>query len=185
VVLPYVHPIHRAEPRRRGYAGDDAQGRRGRRGEFYGLRDFREGDDVRDVHWRSSARRGRTLVREHEDEAARRVTLFLDNALPGGAACRDPALCDGLERAVSLCASLAAHFLERGFAVRLVARGESVPFAVGVPQLDRLLRVLALLPTVDEEVALAGAAPRGGDSFYVARRGAAPPRDDYGAVLDA
>ena len=67
-------------PPRARVAGLEAQGRKGRRGEFHGLREFRDGDDPRDIHWRSTAEAGRTLVREHEEEAARRVTIFLDNA---------------------------------------------------------------------------------------------------------
>ncbi len=124
VVLPLVFPITVPPPPPAGMMGEEAQGRRGRHGDFHGLREFRGGDDPRDVHWRSSARLGRPMIREHEEEAARRVTLFVDNALPGGAECKDQALLDGLERAVSMAASLAAHYLERGFAIRLVARGE-------------------------------------------------------------
>ena len=34
------------------------------------------------MHWKSSARTGRLLVREYEDELARRVVIAVDNALP-------------------------------------------------------------------------------------------------------
>jgi uncharacterized protein (DUF58 family) len=175
IVLPQVHPVMQPSPPLRPSMGEEQRSTRGRRGEFYGLRDFREGDDARDVHWRSTARRGRPMVREHEDEAARRVTLFVDNGLPGGAACDDAGLLDGLERAISLAASLAAHYLERGYAARLVARGDAVGWASGMPHLDRLLRFLALLPTVEEQVAFAAPPEPGTESIHVARRGA-PPR---------
>ena len=51
-----------------------------RQGEFRGLRAFRAGDDPRDIHWRTSARRGIPLVRENEDEEAREATVVLDNS---------------------------------------------------------------------------------------------------------
>ena len=88
--------------------------RLGRRGEFFGLREWKDGDDRRAIHWRSTARAGRLLVREVHDEIERRVTIVVDNALPAavvraldaGERLRE----DGptLERAVSLAASHAA-----------------------------------------------------------------------------
>lgn len=46
--------------------------------EFFGLRDYRAGDSVRHVHWRSSARRGALVVREFEQEIPGSVTLLID-----------------------------------------------------------------------------------------------------------
>jgi uncharacterized protein (DUF58 family) len=54
--------------------------RRSRRGEFHGLREFRKGDDPRDIHWRTSARRGAPFVRETEDDEGQDVWLVFDNA---------------------------------------------------------------------------------------------------------
>ena len=173
IVLPLVFPIPQPPPSVTGLVGDRAQGKRSRRGDFHGLREYRDGDDPRDVHWRSTARKGHPMVREHEDEAARRVTLFLDNALPGGALCVDPLLLAAFERAVSLAASLATWYLEHGFALRLVARGEALPWATNPAQLMRVLRALALLPAVDETTPFAASSERGVESLYVARRGAA------------
>ena len=80
-----VYPARVAVPRpppRAHVRGDATANRLGRRGEFFGLRERRTGDDRRDVHWKSSARTGRLLVREYEDELARRVVIGVDNALP-------------------------------------------------------------------------------------------------------
>ena len=172
IVLPAVRPIAIAPPPLRGLHGDDASGRLGRRGDFHGLREYRDGDDPRDVHWRSSARRGRAMVREHEEESTLRIALYLDNALPDGEGCFDLALRDALERAVSLAASLAVHYLERGYAVRLVTRGSAAPWATSTAQSLALLRYLALLPTVDESVPFATAGETRREALLVARRGA-------------
>ena len=185
IVLPRVHPIDRPPPPLRGFAGDEPHGIKARRGEFYGLREFHDGDDLRDVHWRSTARQGRLMVREHEDEEARRVTVVLDNALPGGGDCDSEPLLEALERAVSMVASLASHYLGRGFAVRVIARGEAMPWASGPAQLDRLLRSLAVLPTVTEEVPFAAPPERGIETLYVARRGATRPERGFGRVVEA
>lgn len=148
IVFPAVEPVTLRLPERTRTLGEEARGRRGRRGELFGLHAYREGDDPRDIHWRSSARRGRRMVREHEEESARRVSIFLDNGLSAGAG-DDPAAEEALERAVTRAASLGADYLARGYSVRIVARGEPTPpWWSGPAALDRMLRALALLPTV-------------------------------------
>lgn len=77
------------------------------------LRDYREGDDLRRVHWRSSARRGALLVRSDERAGMRPVTVLLD--LP----VRDAAT----EWTISLAASVALAMLESGHPVRLTGPG--------------------------------------------------------------
>ena len=46
--------------------------------EFVSLRDYRPGDPVRHVHWRSAARAGRLVVKEFQDEYIVRHALILD-----------------------------------------------------------------------------------------------------------
>ena len=47
-------------------------------GEFYALRPWTSGDNPRQVHWRSSARHGELMVRQHEQQTDRRLMLLLD-----------------------------------------------------------------------------------------------------------
>ena len=61
-----------ARAARRHHGARAAQVAPSRSGEFAGLRDFRPGDDPRDIHWRSTARRGVPLVRENEDDEGSR-----------------------------------------------------------------------------------------------------------------
>jgi uncharacterized protein (DUF58 family) len=77
------------------------------------LRDYREGDDLRRVHWRSSARRGSLLVRSDERAGMRPVTVLLDQ----------PARPTAVEWSISLAASLAVAMLEAGHPVRLLGAG--------------------------------------------------------------
>ena len=184
IVYPQLAQLGHAAPPRARVAGLEAQGRRGRQGDFHGLREFRDGDDARDIHWRSTAKVGRTLIREHEEEAARRVTIFLDNALPDGELCPDELAKDGLERAISLAASLAADYLERGYAVRVVTRGDVVPpWLQGSPQLPRLLRTLALLATTTTAVPFPAVGETGAEPILVVRKGG--PRASFQRVLEA
>jgi uncharacterized protein (DUF58 family) len=108
-----------------------------RRGDFYGLREFRTGDDPRDIHWRVSARRGRFFIRESEDESSRSVVVVLDD---------DPAAGEeGFEAAVSLAASIAVQLIKRGFQVALAAGGAYLPPGGGAVQAHQILEALALV----------------------------------------
>lgn len=86
------------------------------------VREYRRGDDLRRVHWRSSARVGELMVRREEQPWQSRATLFLDNR---SIAHRGQGVASSLEAAVSAAASVAVHLTQRGFTVRLVtAAGE-------------------------------------------------------------
>lgn len=174
-------------------SGDSTTNRLGRRGEFFGLRERRAGDDRRDVHWKSSARSGRLLVREYEDEHARRVVIGVDNALPE--AVRD-AVTDGaltpameaqvsaVERAISVAASLAAGYLEQGWQVELAARGCHVPGGSGRMHEAKLGRALALLPYVGDDVAFPVIPARIESVLVAPRNVAAAGRPTTTTVMD-
>jgi uncharacterized protein (DUF58 family) len=170
LVYPAVVPVPVPPPTALSQ-GEEQRMRTGRRGEFFGLREHREGDDSRDVHWRSSARQGRMMIREYEEEAHRRITILVDNSLPPGATAEDE---DDLEKAISLAASLGAAYLSRQYVVRLVARGSEVPAAGGPLQLGRLLKALALLPTVSPDQPFHAPTDPRSENLLVARRGGTP-----------
>lgn len=86
------------------------------------VRDYRRGDDLRRVHWRSSARTGELMVRREEQPWQSRATVLLDNR---SASHRGQGIASSLETAVSCAASIAEHLHQRGFVVRLItASGE-------------------------------------------------------------
>jgi hypothetical protein len=86
------------------------------------VREYRRGDDLRRVHWRSSAHSGQLMVRREEQPWQSRATLFLDNRK---IAHRGVGAASSLEHAVSIAASIGVHLVQRGFSVRLVtAAGE-------------------------------------------------------------
>jgi uncharacterized protein (DUF58 family) len=86
------------------------------------VRDYRRGDELRRVHWPSSARMGELMVRREEQPWQSRATLFVDNRM---SAHRGQGAASSLEAAVSAAASIAVHLCQRGYSVRLVtATGE-------------------------------------------------------------
>jgi uncharacterized protein (DUF58 family) len=132
--------------------------------EFYTMRAYEEGDDLRRIHWPSVARTGELMIRQ--DEASRRAaaSVFLDNRGTGLGG--NP---EAFERAVSAAASIGALYLRTGFRLRL-ATTDRTPSVV---ELDRFLETLALArpsratgmtPTLRQ---LAGASAGGGAMVVV------------------
>lgn len=88
-------------------------------------RGYRHGDDLRRVHWRSTARYGELMVRREEQPQRARCTVLLDTRR---IAYQGTGPDSAFEWAVSGAASALVHMLERGFAVRLLTDdGSSVP----------------------------------------------------------
>ncbi len=81
------------------------------------VREYRRGDDLRRVHWRSSAHAGELMVRREEQPWQSRATLFLDNR---SHVHRGTGPASSFEYAVGAGASIALHLARRGFRVRLV-----------------------------------------------------------------
>ncbi|MFI9200793.1 DUF58 domain-containing protein [Streptomyces sp. NPDC053048] len=88
-------------------------------------RGYRHGDDLRRVHWRSTARHGELMVRREEQPRRAHCTVLLDTR---GIAYEGAGPDSPFEWAVSGAASAAVHLLERGFSVRLLTdTGSSMP----------------------------------------------------------
>jgi uncharacterized protein (DUF58 family) len=80
-------------------------------------REYRHGDDLRRVHWRSTARRGELMVRREEQPWQSRCTVILDTR---AIAHRGDGPGSSFEWAVSAAASIGLHLAQAGFAVRLL-----------------------------------------------------------------
>ncbi|WP_328478986.1 DUF58 domain-containing protein [Actinoplanes sp. NBC_00393] len=80
-------------------------------------REYRRGDDLRRVHWRSTARTGELMVRREEQPWESRATVVLDTRLN---AHRGEGPTASFEWAVSATASIAVHLRQAGYKLRLV-----------------------------------------------------------------
>jgi uncharacterized protein (DUF58 family) len=88
-------------------------------------RGYRYGDDLRRVHWRSTARYGELMVRREEQPHRSRCTVLLDTRR---AAYRGAGPGSAFEWSVSGAASVLTHMLQRGYSVRLLTdTGALVP----------------------------------------------------------
>ncbi len=144
-------------------ASRSAQDRSGSE-EFYGVREYRQGDNLKWIHWRGSARLGRLVVREHVPLRATQVIVLVDPWPLGepepptgprwrmrwGAVAEEPIRPpDHLaERLIAAAATAVCDGLERGHRVGLIACGRvpvAIPPAGGRAHRRRLLHELALL----------------------------------------
>lgn len=81
---------------------------RGQGTEFDSLRDYVEGDDVRSIDWRASARHGSTVVRTWQPEKDRHIVLVLDTSRTSAVRVGDAPRLDAAMDAALLLASLAS-----------------------------------------------------------------------------
>ncbi|RMF84164.1 MAG: DUF58 domain-containing protein, partial [Nitrospinota bacterium] len=148
VVLPALGELDLVPLLRGGEAQQQWQkvvAQRGGEEEFHSLREYRSGDNPRRIHWRSSARQQRLMVREFEQEERPAVSILLDTRLSGQPTPQEQA---ALETAISFAATLTLRLLERGFQVTLAAYTPhlTVQTVSGGPQKALpVLKTLALL----------------------------------------
>ncbi len=104
-------------------------------------REYRHGDDLRRVHWRSTARVGELMVRREEQPWESRATVVLDTR---AYAHRGDGPTASFEWAVSAAASIAVHLRHLGYRLRLVTSEVDVDANESVgdgPLLDHLAEV--------------------------------------------
>jgi uncharacterized protein (DUF58 family) len=80
-------------------------------------REYRHGDDLRRVHWRSTAKMGELMVRREEQPWESEATVLLDTRRIGH---RGEGPTASFEWAVSAAASIATHLRHGGYRIRLV-----------------------------------------------------------------
>ncbi|MDQ3767819.1 MAG: DUF58 domain-containing protein [Actinomycetota bacterium] len=109
--------------------------------EFYTLREYVEGDDLRKIHWASTAKRHKYMIRQEETPWHTRATVLVDDrAGPYEGAY------SSFERAVEGAASLAALYHRSGYSLRLAgAHHPGLPPGRGLDNLHRCLDLLATL----------------------------------------
>ncbi len=165
-VVPAVHPLPAVSLSGAWHAGGDSVARAvAVRGEDdAATREYRHGDDLRKVHWRSTARAGKLMVRREERPWQSSATLLLDTRAAGH---RGDGPGSSFEWAVSAAASIGVHLGRVGYTLRLLTDTglvqQGVDFAEEGVLLDHLAEV-----GYTHRTDLHGAvnALRGGDGGY-------------------
>ncbi|HEY1598338.1 MAG TPA: DUF58 domain-containing protein [Pirellulales bacterium] len=117
-------------------------------GDFYGLRDWRQGDSRRWIHWRTSARRQAPVVRQFEQQRNQDLALVVELWQPDRPSAFHSAQ---VELAVSFAASIVSDVCRRG------GRTLWISVAARTPRFDSGPASLALTREVMESLAVAEA----------------------------
>jgi uncharacterized protein (DUF58 family) len=106
--------------------------------ELHGVREYVEGESLRNVHWRSTARRGRLMVKELEDAPSDEVAVLLDGDELGAAG-------ESFEVAVRAAGSILRAHVRRGRRCSLVVNSATrkVQSVASEGEWHRALEVLA------------------------------------------
>jgi uncharacterized protein (DUF58 family) len=85
--------------------------------EFYGMREYVPGDDLRRIVWRASARTGKVMVREAEQGITDQITIIVDT--DRGSHSRDgEGLSESFETGIRAAASLGVRHLREGYEIK-------------------------------------------------------------------
>jgi uncharacterized protein (DUF58 family) len=145
-VVPRVLPV-RGLPSgvRRGHVGADERVERGGT-DLVGLREYVPGDDLRRLHWATSAKTGVLMIREDADPARPHLAVLLDDRVGSHP---DE---EGFEDAVETAASLLTAAVAGGHPVRLMSASGGVDLEVpaGALEDDTTLAALADIQPVSD-----------------------------------
>jgi uncharacterized protein (DUF58 family) len=143
-------------------------------------REYRHGDDLRRIHWRTTARRGELTVRREEQPWQSRGAVLLDTRL---VAHRGEGPASSLEWAISAAASISLHLARSGFELRLVTDTGDEVSSAGLAETTfdgSLLDVLAVVngsPGRTLQVGIDAVRRRGAEGLLIAIVGALTPDD--------
>ena len=127
-----------AQPDVRELEASIAAPRAGSGTELFGVREYRPGDPLRRIHWRSSARRGELVVREFEPPGVQTLGIYCDP---------QPATREVADQVARLAASEAWDCLRAGGRVLLWAPGQEPSAPSDARSLWALLEWLARYPS--------------------------------------
>lgn len=159
LVRPRTHPVRRGFATREQVGDAEAMTRRRGEDHFFALRDYVLGDEPRNVHWRSSARSGKLVVRQKVAAAVDGVLIVLDTdstAYASVDAFSAGFVEERFEEAVEVAASLCLARAEGGQQVHLATTSRHQPRiapGAGVSSFIDALAVVAHTLPVDTHAA--------------------------------
>ncbi|MFK7739901.1 MAG: DUF58 domain-containing protein [Planctomycetota bacterium] len=148
---PQIAQLAHGTPRPLEQNSGNSPGGAGRSTTLAGLRAYRTGDSIGDIHWRATARRGRPIIKEREAEQDQEVPVVVDRRCSS----------EELETALSAATAQVLAARDRG-RIRLVSQGCELLVDAergGAPEALRWLAAARVLPTSDPSPQSSTAAP--------------------------
>ncbi len=112
--------------------------------EFYGIREYKEGDPIKKIHWLSTARKNKLIVKQFQRQIFFRATIMFSLE-------KDKNFGEGKERVaeymIKIAASVARYLMEMKVSLEIIAHtGEiiHIPFNKGPEHLENIFKFLAI-----------------------------------------
>jgi uncharacterized protein (DUF58 family) len=137
-----VHPFGSRKKYARGGSSD---------GEFYGLRDYVSGDSPRIIHWRSSARQNKLVVRQFERQESHQICVLLDLVRDASHdTMSEDEWLDSVDRAVEFLSTIAKQLVGRGrVSLSVVSTAQAPIVARQIQNGNQVNELLAELATIE------------------------------------
>jgi uncharacterized protein (DUF58 family) len=140
-ILPKMQDLKKCDlrPHRvRMHMGNIPSTMLGRGLEFYGIREYADGDELRHINWRASMRSDHLLTNEYETERSGDVVIVVD----GRATVADRSSSDKLmDACVEVAASVSAHLLKQRNRVGMIILGEFIEVVKLAPGHRQFLKI--------------------------------------------
>ena len=111
--------------------------------EFLSTREFRPGDPLRHIHWRSWARLGKPIVKEYGEEYFCRLALIVDTVVPEG----EDDQC--LEQSISLAAAITDYLSREEYVIDIFAAGPKLYYMQAGRSLAYLQNIMDILACLE------------------------------------
>jgi uncharacterized protein (DUF58 family) len=134
------------------------------------IRSYRDGDDLRRIHWPATAHRSELMVRQEDRPARRRAVIVLDSRHSGH---QRSGAQGSFEWAVTAAASIATHLCGHGYALHLVS-SETTADGAATQTIE-----------IDDAMASLAVAQRGGDEDFEEVLHSAHPLTSVGGLVIA
>lgn len=117
IVIPRLEPLGGPTGAPGATIGGRSGMRRVARGveDFSSMREYRQGDDLRRIHWPSVARRGELMIRQDENPSRSRTSMFIDARERAAGRHGD----GPFERMISVAASIGVREIREGAGLRV------------------------------------------------------------------
>ncbi|HTZ11613.1 MAG TPA: DUF58 domain-containing protein, partial [Candidatus Margulisiibacteriota bacterium] len=146
-VMPKVFKVHKFPVLLKGtlpWFGIGTKRVSGDEDDFFGIRDYKDGDPIKRIHWFSSARMNKLIVKEYQCRSYSRATILfnldIENNFGEG---KDTVA----EYTIKIAASVAKYLINSDVSVELIGHAQQllhVPFNKGQEHLENILRTLAV-----------------------------------------
>lgn len=146
-VYPKTFPIKKFPPLAKGilpWFGIETTHTSGDEDEFFGVREYKEGDPMKRIHWLSSARKNRLIVKQFQRQSYFRATIIFDLE-------KDKNFGEGKESIaeyiIKIAASVAKYLINQNISVEIIAHtGEiaHIPFNKGPEHLENIMKFFTI-----------------------------------------